>query len=134
MKKILIVVLSLLALFALIACDSSSVETTQSTTKPNTTDSTPQSTTDSSSNNTQKPDNGDGLTPFRVYLSYNGEPFTTTSGTPVVVNWTDGISFFDAEVDENGFVYENGHKIARMDGDNILASGGAYLLLIHKIR
>ena len=38
------------------------------------------------------------------------------------------------KVEENGFVYKNGLNIAKMDGDNILAAGGAYLLLIHELR
>lgn len=38
------------------------------------------------------------------------------------------------KVDEYGFVYKNGDKIAKMDGINVLASGGAYLLLIHDVR
>ena len=37
-------------------------------------------------------------------------------------------------VDSNGFVYKCNKLIGRIDGDNPLAAGAAYLLLLHDIR
>lgn len=114
LKKILIIALTLLAIMTLIACDSSKDgDDTDNTGKNDSTASTTQDdTTDSSDNNTQKPDDGDGIAPFKVHLSYNGAPFTSTGDVPITVNWNDGISYFDAEVDENGTA-----TVVGLDGD-----------------
>ena len=112
MKKILILVIALLALVALIACDTSVNETTGSTQKNDTTDSTQGSNTTDSSNGDSNPEDTEGLSMFKVYLEYNGKPFTETSGTPIVVTWNDGVSYVDATADENGVATAIG-----LDGD-----------------
>ena len=99
MKRFIAFALVVLLLLSMISCGGdiipdSSASTESSTDTPSTDSSKPDDTTDK--------DKGDEEIVFRVYLEYNGEPFTSTSGTPITVTWSDGISYVNSTVDKNG--------------------------------
>ncbi len=137
MKRMIAILLVVITLLSLVSCDigegtgssqintdktdtsstnSSTVDTPGSTdTSNSTTDSSVGSTTDSStadSGSNDKPPVEDEGVVFKVYLEYNGDPFTVTAATPITVTWNDGINYASAEVDENGIA-----SITGLDGD-----------------
>ena len=123
MKKILITMIALFVLLLLVGCDFLSIST-DSSQNPSTTDSTnsngsttdssttDSNTTDSSTNDNTNSDIGENDNIFKVSLKYNGQPFTSISSIPITVNWNDGITYVDAEVDKNGVATAVG-----LDGD-----------------
>lgn len=119
MKRFLALALAIFTLLALFGCGSDGKQSnkdngdggsgTATTTTP------PSSgTTDSSDDGTQKPDDTDDeeTKVFKTYLRYNGDPFTSTGTTPITVTWSDGIFFYDSDVNSSGVA-----SISGLDGD-----------------
>ena len=109
MKRIIAFILVMLLVLSMISCGGDVVESSSSTT-PSSSDT---STTDSSKNDdTNDKDDEDEEIVFRVYLEYNGEAFTSSSDVPIVVTWSDGISYVNANVDKDGMA-----SVIGLDGD-----------------
>lgn len=110
MKKIIAFILVTILLLSLISCGGDSVPSSSSST---------QSSADIPSTDSSKPDDKDDKKDeedeeivFRVYLEYNGEPFTSNTDVPITVTWNDGISYVNATVDKDGMASAIG-----LDGD-----------------
>ena len=63
---------------------------------------------------TDKPDDEDvNEKTFKVYLDFNGSPFVQEEGAPpIIVSWSDGLSFVEAEINNDGYAIATG-----LDGD-----------------
>ena len=105
MKRIIAILLCALTLFTLVACGEGTTESSRHS--PTNTDkpSTNSSTTGSSSTDEGGGDNiggGEDGTEFKVFLVFNGAPFTYTGSSPITVTWSDGISYVSSVADKNG--------------------------------
>lgn len=60
-----------------------------------------------SQNDNPSDDNtSDGL--FKVYLEFNGSPFSGEGDAPIVVCWSDGLSFVEVNANEDGYAVAEG--------------------------
>ena len=110
MKRLLIIALTVIAILTLFSCGSSDNPDNSSTTT--TTDGGTTPTTPSSKPSGGNTDTDEDLNVFRVYLEYNGKPFTSSGEVPITATWSDGISFINSTVDSDGVATAVG-----LDGD-----------------
>ncbi|MBO5262162.1 MAG: hypothetical protein J6B45_03860 [Clostridia bacterium] len=145
MKKIVLCLLAVIMLCVLLGCDSNDVNGGTSSAGSTVTDNSQGAdilggtdssgsvsssgkdeigadSTGTSSSNTDAPgtdigngDNTEKDNKFKVYLEYNGAPFKTEEAAPIVV-WSDGFSYYEAPVDENGIAYAQG-----LNGDYVVS-------------
>lgn len=108
MKRIIATALVILLVLSMLSCGGEVVPS-DSSVASSSVDTTP---TDSSKPDDTTDKEDDGETVFRVYLEYNGEAFTSNTDVPITVTWNDGISFVNADVNEDGMA-----SVTGLDGD-----------------
>ncbi len=118
MKRILALILAMLILMSLLACDAeddsdNGDESENAGNSISSSEGTDDSTDDSNNQGGEDTEPFDGT--FKVYLKLYGEPFYVKDAAPVTVVWNDGISYIEAEADENGVA-----KAENLDGNYVV--------------
>jgi len=130
MKKIVILLLIIILSLALFACGNSSTtnssddvessidssgggqssDTADSSANSSTTDSSATDNSSTVNSGVDKPDGGNDSSEaprFKVYLEYDNNSFTENS-TDITVVWSDGLSYVEAQANENGIATGEG--------------------------
>lgn len=117
MKKIALLIISIVLLFALLSCSNDETPSDTSSGSSVPADSLQGNDEGTDNSETEKPGGNDyvGESKFKVYIEFNGAPFNIDDMEPVIVVWNDGLSYYEAEADENGIAVADG-----LDGDYVV--------------